>query len=218
MTAAQATLSGKATQGVSAAPATDRRIVRSKRALREALIELTEERGLDGFTVNDLCARADLNRGTFYNHYRDKDDFVADLEGDLFAHLEIYQAEMATLTLKEVALYRAKKKPMPFLVSLFDYLREQGEFLHAMLGPGGDASLGPRIRDSLCTNVVTTLLHEQYRESSDPFVGYYVAYYSSAYLGVITRWIETGMQESSEDMARIALRLLFIKPGESIKL
>ncbi len=35
---------------------------------------------------------------------------------------------------------------------------------------------------------------------------------------VICRWIETGMEESSEEMARIAVRLLFIKPGESIKL
>ena len=41
---------------------------------------------------------------------------------------------------------------------------------------------------------------------------------ASAYLGVITRWIETGMRESSEEMALIAMRLFFIKPGESIKL
>ena len=42
----------------------DRRITRSKQALREAFIELTEENGLDGFSASDLCARAGLNRGT----------------------------------------------------------------------------------------------------------------------------------------------------------
>ena len=36
----------------------DPRIVRTKAALREALISLMEERGFDGFTVNDLCQRA----------------------------------------------------------------------------------------------------------------------------------------------------------------
>ena len=51
----------------------DPRIVRTKAALREALISLMEERGFDGFTVNDLCQRAGLNRGTFYNHFEDKD-------------------------------------------------------------------------------------------------------------------------------------------------
>ncbi len=37
--------------------------------------------------------------------------------------------------------------------------------------------------------------------------------HASAYLGVITHWIETGMKESSEEMALIAMRLLFIRPG-----
>ena len=99
-----------------------------------------------------------------------------------------------------------------------DYLREQGDFLHAVLGPGGDVRFGPRLRDSVCTNLVQSILHERYRNDPSPFVGYYVAFFASAYLGVIERWIETGMQESSEEMALIAMRLFFIKPGESIKL
>ena len=61
----------------------DRRITRSKRALRDALIELMEERGFDGFTVNALCVRADLNRGTFYNHYHDKEALLAAFEGEI---------------------------------------------------------------------------------------------------------------------------------------
>ena len=43
-------------------------------------------------------------------------------------------------------------------------------------------------------------------------------FYASAYIGVVEQWLETGMKESSEQMARIAQRLLFIKPGESIEL
>ena len=196
----------------------DRRILRSKRALRDARIELMEERSFDGFSVNDLCERADLNRGTFYNHFRDKDDLLAQLEAEVMDDLDRLQAQMQNLTVRELLGYRARKKPLPLLVELFDYLREQGAFLHAALGPGGDVGFGPRLRDSVCTNLVQSILHERYRNDPSPFVGYYVAFFASAYLGVITRWIETGMQESSEEMALIAMRLFFIKPGESIKL
>lgn len=196
----------------------DRRIIRSKRALRDALIELVEEQGLDAITVNDLCARADLNRGTFYNHYRDKEDLVAELENGLFSDLEGFQAKMEQVGLVDLAAYRVGKRPLPFLVELFDYLREQGDFLHAMLSPQGDASFSPRLRDCVCTHLVKSILHERYRSSDDPFVGYYVAFFASAYLGVITRWIETGMQEGSDEMALIAMRLLFIKPGEPIRI
>ena len=197
---------------------TDRRIARSKRALRTALIELMEERGLDGLSVNDLCARADLNRGTFYNHFHDKDDLLTTLEDEVIADLERIQEQMQGLTVIDLVRYRVRKQPLPFLVNLFDYLREQGDFLHAVTGSGGDIRFAPRLRDSVCANLIQSILHERYRTNPTPFVQYYVAFYASAYLGVIEHWIETGMQESSEEMALIFMRLFFIKPGESITL
>lgn len=197
---------------------TDRRIARSKRALRTALIELMEERGLDNVSVNDLCARADLNRGTFYNHFHDKDDLLTTLEDEIIDDLERIQDQMKGLTVMDLVRYRTRKQPLPFLVDLFDYLREQGDFLHAVTGPGGDIRFAPRLRDSVCANLIQSILHERYRENPTPFVEYYVAFFATAYLGVIEHWIETGMKESSEEMALIAMRLFFIKPGESITL
>lgn len=201
-----------------AAPGEDRRIIRSRAALRQALIELMEERGLEAITVNDLCARAGLTRGTFYNHYADKEALLAAFEDEVLSDLDEFERRMGDLGMANVLYHITRKKPLPYLVELFDYLRSQGDFLHAALGPGGDVRFGPRLRDSLCTQIVESILHEQYRDNPTAFVGYYVAFFASAYLGVITRWIETGMLETSEEMALISQRLLFIKPGESIKL
>lgn len=196
----------------------DRRITRSKKALREALIALMEEKGFDAITVNDLCSAADLNRGTFYNHFNDKEHLLATFEDEVMADLARAQQAMENLSVKDVLSTCMLKRPLPFLVELFDYLRQQGAFLHAVLGPGGDAAFGPRLRDSVCTHLIQSVLHEKYRNSGDAFVEYYTAFYASAYLGVITHWIETGMKESSEEMALIAMRLLFIKPGEPIRM
>lgn len=196
----------------------DRRISRSKKALRDALIALMDARGLDDITVNDLCTRADLNRGTFYNHFHDKEHLLATFEDEVMRDLEHIQAQMQDMTVRKLLTYRARRKPLPFLVELFDYLREQGAFLHAVLGPGGDVRFAPRLRDSICTNLIQSILHERYRSNPSPFVGYYVAFYASAYLGVIQRWIDTGMQEGSEEMALVAMKLFFIKPGDTIKL
>ncbi|NGM17870.1 TetR family transcriptional regulator [Eggerthellaceae bacterium zg-887] len=177
-----------------------------------------EERGFDNLSVNDLCERADLTRATFYNHFHDKDELLLTLEDEVIADLEIFRVDLAHLSLLDLAVAVRTGQPLPLLVALFDYLREQGDFLHAVLGPGGDIRFGPRLRDCVCTDLVWSILHDRYRESTTSFVGYYVSFYAGAYLGVIMRWIETGMQESSEDMARIALRLFFIQPGESIVL
>lgn len=202
----------------SASACEDRRITRSKRALRQALIALLEERGFDSLTVNDLCDRADLNRGTFYNHFRDKENLLAVFEDEVMADIAALQERMQRISLADMLAYRVAGTPLPLLVDLFDYLREQSDFLHAVLGPGGDARFAPRLREAVCENLVQNILHEKYRTNPTAFVDYYVAFYASAYLGIITRWIERGTLESSEDMARIAMRLFFIKPGESIEL
>ena len=121
----------------SASSCEDRRITRSKKALRDAIVALMEERDFDDITVNDLCERADLNRGTFYNHFRDKDDLLATLENEVIADLDHFQEQMQDLTVPYLWTHKTKKRPLPLLVELYDYLREQGDFLHAVLGPGG---------------------------------------------------------------------------------
>ena len=204
------------TDAIAAEETEDPRITRSKAALRTALIELMEERGFDSLTVNDICVRAGLNRGTFYNHYRDKETLLLSFEDEIFSELELFQQHMRTIRVKDIMRHRFSKKPFPFLADLFSYLREHGEFLHAVIGPGGDVRFGPRLRQAVCDDLIMSVLHDRYRENPTPFVDYYVAYFASAYLGVIGRWIETGMKESPEEMAAIATRLLFIRPGESI--
>ncbi len=196
----------------------DPRIARSRAALREAFVELVEQRGLDGFSVGDLCSRAGLNRGTFYNHFHDKENLLASFEDEVIAGLAGVLAKFKQLQLREIAACSVRHKPLPVLVELFDYLRGEGDFLHAMLGPGGDARFGMRLREAVCGQFVRSLLHERYRNDDAPFTRYYISFYSGAYLGVISEWIESGMNETSEEMALIAMRLLFIKPGESIKM
>ena len=66
--------------------------------------------------------------------------------------------------------------------------------------------------------LVRSLLHERYQNDPSAFTRYYISFYSGAYLGVISEWIDSGMTETSEEMALISMRLLFIKPGESIKM
>ena len=77
---------------------------------------------------------------------------------------------------------------------------------------------GMRLREAVCGRFVRSLLHERYQNDPSAFTRYYISFYSGAYLGVISEWIDSGMTETSEEMALISMRLLFIKPGESIKM
>jgi len=59
----------------------DPRVERTRDRLGDALIALIQEKPFDEVTVQDVLARAQVSRSTFYQHFRDKDDlFVSDAE------------------------------------------------------------------------------------------------------------------------------------------
>ncbi|HSS19777.1 MAG TPA: TetR/AcrR family transcriptional regulator [Pyrinomonadaceae bacterium] len=55
---------------------TDRRTLRTKHRLSQAMVGLVKEKRFDDITVQDLIDRADIGRATFYTHFRDKEDML----------------------------------------------------------------------------------------------------------------------------------------------
>jgi len=55
---------------------TDPRVVRTRAALRQALISLILERGWDAVGIHDICQRAQIGRSTFYTHFADKEELL----------------------------------------------------------------------------------------------------------------------------------------------
>lgn len=62
---------------------TDRRIRKTEQALHQAFVQLIMEKDLTQMSVLELCARADINKSTFYLHYRD----IYDLAGKIKSRL-----------------------------------------------------------------------------------------------------------------------------------
>src|SRR5215216_3293549 len=62
----------------------DRRTRRTRRALQDALLSLAEEEDFESITVQEITDRADINRATFYQHYRDKDALISSALDTLF--------------------------------------------------------------------------------------------------------------------------------------
>jgi len=54
----------------------DRRVQRTKRSLRDALISLAREKPYDAIAVKEILYRANVGRSTFYTHFRDKDELL----------------------------------------------------------------------------------------------------------------------------------------------
>lgn len=199
-------------------PLEDRRIRRSKRLLREALAYLIEERGFDGFSISELTERAGLNRGTFYAHFSDKDDLLQSLEREFFDDLGCLREKLQGISLREFLSAMSNGVPPRVCVEMFEIISEHGTLIRALLGSHGDAQFQARLRDRVCTDIIRGVLYEKYTRNPTALVEYYVAYYASAMLGLIQRWVQRDMQESPEEMARILMTIMFLQPGDPIEM
>ena len=69
--------------GAEPAPRPDRRVGKTRKALKEALTDLILEMGYEAVTVQDVIDRADVGRSTFYAHFTDKDDLLMAILADV---------------------------------------------------------------------------------------------------------------------------------------
>ncbi len=68
--------------------AQDRRVVRTKAALTKALFELLGEKEFSKITVTELAQRADVDRKTFYLHYRSVEEILEEFYEDAIGRLQ----------------------------------------------------------------------------------------------------------------------------------
>lgn len=61
----------------------DQRVLRTKNALKSALLCCVKEKDFDSVNVAELCNKANINRVTFYTHYHDKYELLDDIFQDM---------------------------------------------------------------------------------------------------------------------------------------
>src|SRR5262245_44661257 len=179
---------------------TDPRVQRTRKLLKDALVELSAKRGFDAVTVGDIVERAKINRATFYRHYQDKYALVE----------EIFQEAIERLRhdLKppsESALSVALQDPPERLVKLFEHFAEHNNLYRTLLGGNGSSWFAAKMRDHFTEFLEQReqLLSQHHanrpgiEEIGMPrMVGLALA--SNLLLSTITWWLETGKEYSSK--------------------
>jgi AcrR family transcriptional regulator len=112
------------------------RVRRTRALLRQALVELVEDRGFDRVTVGELTSRAMVSRAAFYRNYRDKYDLVE----------QVFDEAIAEMTADDQDDTRSPaQRYAGFLAHIDAYHRLYG----ALLGRKGSPWFADRMRKAL---------------------------------------------------------------------
>ena len=132
---------------------TDRRSLRTRGALRDAMLTLIGERGWDNFAVQDLCELANVGRSTFYSHYANKD---ALLVGG-FASLQAALQQRSRAGLGDARAGAEAPGSWCFALGLIEHVHEQRKIFRSMIGRRSGHVVQQRFREMVIRLVADEL-------------------------------------------------------------
>lgn len=178
----------------------DLRIVKTREAIKEAFIELIEEKGFDALTIKDITEKARINRGTFYAHYEDKYHCMSSYETEflegLIAIAKSHYPLSRTPNLKDEVL--------PIAIDIFHHMFNNKKMLKAVLSPKGDPYFQSKLKQSMWEQL--------FEKTTKPLIDlnkmlvppeYFAAYIAGAHLSVIQVWLNNDCKETPEEMAKV---------------
>lgn len=180
-------------------PTLDRRVRRTQRALAEALVQLTLERGYDAVTIRDIVAQAELGYATFFRHYADKDALLLDV-------LDVFLEQL--LALLQPRGGQAEEASMV----LFSFVDQHADLCRVLLSGRGSPAIGQRIRD-----VGTRSALDRSAPRAGALVPPEVAanHLVSASIALIQWWLEHDRPYSPEHVAAIHAALI-VRPANEL--
>jgi AcrR family transcriptional regulator len=198
-------------------PKVDRRIQRTKTALRNALVELIEEKGYDAVSVEEITQRANLGRATFYLHYKDKEDLLLEEFIDMAQErVEVLsEIPMSALQQGEASADSANTDPILPLLAVFKHASENAALYRILLRGGGSPRMGDRIR-TIIANSVNAYVAAKKQNDPTPInpqvpIDMLAAYFSGALLSSLNWWLQQESPPTPEEMTQMFQRLFF--PG-----
>lgn len=174
--------------------ATDARVRYTKKVIRGAFLSLLREKSVRQITVTELCALADINRATFYKHYRDAFDLLEQLEAGALGHL------------RDATRQIQGGDAMGHFVRLLELAREHHEEFAVIASANGDPHFSRRVSACLFEAARDTVFRHLPAGTEDE-KAMICRFLEGGGSGVLDFWLRGGMRQEPEEVGRLIFRL-----------
>mgnify|MGYP002757868778 FL=1 len=179
----------------------DRRQEKTKQAILQALIDLIDQKGLDQVSVSDLCQQANINRSTFYLHYKNMEDLLLSVEADFIREITEAIQDLDT----EDLVYNSQALTQLF-TRILDSIEKNSDLIITLMSP----TTSPRTRltiEQAIENIIidrmnTAIISEATQEELPVSKTYIAVTISSLFTGIVAEWLLSGKKESPKDLGQ----------------
>lgn len=183
----------------------ERRRLQTRSLLIQTTLQLILEKGYDAITIQDITDRADLGRGTFYIHFKDKENLVWEAFQDIFQKLERDAHQQLDRKLPQVEYYG--------LLNIFRHAQVNCDLYRVMFGSHGSAMLTARVMEFMANAFLYDINNSP--EPDQPAFNIPHEVEAQILTGLVSRllfwWLETPNSYTPEQMTKMTYQFLYRK-------
>ena len=178
----------------------DRRARRTRRLLKESLLELMREKPFSQISARDVTERADVNRTTFYLHYTGTVQLLQSVEEDLLAEAQ----SLIDAHLQEAVQSRTLR---PVFEPILDFTVEHRK-LCTLLFENNEASQFTIHLQRLFQRSGAEILGAWFQPRDPRQTAYLLEFVACGLIGMIAEWFRRGMDLPRAELLSAAERLV----------
>lgn len=190
--------------------AVDRRIRKTKQAIKQAFIQLLEQKDLDNITISDITEAADINRGTFYLHYEDKYDLLEKMENEyaqvLYDHTRVTELLKSVSSVDEFFEIFSNQ----VLKNVMTHIHDNLDFYQVILTLERRSQLEERMYEIILDNM-KAYMDEKGEISGVPLM-YFHSYVSGSMAGIVKHWVKDEHRVDVDTLIQYISRIVFNGP------
>jgi AcrR family transcriptional regulator len=157
--------------------------------LKQSLLGLMCDQPIDKITVKDICEKADINRGTFYTHYKDPYDLLAQIENELFD--EINASVESALKAESIS---------GLLDEIFVSIQTNIDLCRVLFSDHGDKIFVRRIM-YIARDKSIAEWKKLIPSAKDEQLERLYTFYASGCVAIVQDWFQSGMKESPQELS-----------------
>lgn len=173
--------------------------IRSRRMIRQAFVELMQEKDIEKITVTDIITRADLNRGTFYAHYQDTRAVIEQIENEIIDKMLEFLGELRYKSFFQ--------NPLPLLLKVARYLEEDLEFYLILINSKGSEQFIVKLKSIFVTHMLTdTDIPDSLKKTPEFIIR--ANFFAGGIVNVYQAWFRGEMDYSFNEISLVVSKLI----------
>jgi AcrR family transcriptional regulator len=180
----------------------DRRVQKTQRLLRDALVSLIHEKSYDSIVVKEILERANVGRSAFYAHFHDKDALLAS---------GIHEILHAVSRRRLPSSANRFEKAVWFSLPVFEHVDQFRHTAHAEMDGRGRAVVHEHLRQVLIEHIAddvrTQVQHQDARAGAIP-PDLLVEYVVVTFILVLNWWVESNSRLSPREADDVFLSMV----------